>query len=319
MNMKSKFSAVSILAIVAMLSGCQTVGNSADNLYNQYRGKANNKAFSIGTNGVAGAAWGASSKDEAMRLAQKTCVDSGGLNCGVTEVNGTPISNQANLASSSNNSTVNNYNIISQGVTYKPDLFVQSSGFFISSEYILTTSDVVNSCSKINYERSGRLLETTVVRADKANNLAVLRALTPNKSFARISSKKQTTQGERTYTYGYDRSDMVNAKTPTYQGRITDGIISSASGQNNDVRFMNVTNELNNGNVGGPVLAENGDVIGVISDKNQEAIKSSMFTIFLNELNIDYKTGKNSKPISPSKIAEKSQKFTVPLVCLHEV
>jgi len=61
---------------------------------------------------------------------------------------------------------------------------------------------------------------------------------------------------------------MVNAKTPTYQGRITDGIISPASGQNNDVRFMNVTNELNNGNIGGPVLAENGDVIGVISDKN---------------------------------------------------
>ena len=124
--MKPKFSAVSILAIVTMLSGCQTVGNSADNLYTQYRGKANNKAFSIGTNGVAGAAWGASSKDAAMRLAQKTCVDSGGLNCGVTEVNGTPISNQANLTSSPKNSTVNNYNIISQGVTYKPDLFVQS-------------------------------------------------------------------------------------------------------------------------------------------------------------------------------------------------
>jgi len=44
-----------------------------------------------------------------------------------------------------------------------------------------------------------------------------------------------------------------------------------------------------------------------------------MFTIFLNELNIGYKTDKNSKPISPSKIAEKSQKFTVPLVCLNEV
>ncbi|MBB1315611.1 trypsin-like peptidase domain-containing protein [Aliivibrio sp. SR45-2] len=317
--MKLKFTAISILASVVMLSGCQTTGNSADNLYNQYRGKANNKAFSIGTNGVAGAAWGATSKAQAMKLAQKTCVDSGGLNCSVTELNGTAILNQTNQDIQSNSSTVNNFNIISQGVNYKPNLSVQSSGFFINRDYILTTSDVVDSCSKINYERSGRLLETTVVRVDKANNLAVLKALTPNKSYAKISTQKQTKQGERTYTYGYDKSDMVNSKTPTYQGRITDGIISSASGQNNDVRFMKVTNEINKGNVGGPVLAENGNVIGIVSDTNKEAIKSSMFTIFLNELNIDYKAANKTKPISPAKIAEDSQKITIPLVCLNEV
>lgn len=317
--MGTKFTAISILASVVMLSGCQTTGNSADKLYNQYRGKANNKAFSIGTNSVAGAAWGASTKAQAMKLAQQTCIDSGGFNCNVTEVNGIAISNQSAQEIQANSSTVNNYNIISQGLNYKPNLLVQSSGFFVNRDYILTTSDVVDSCSKINYERSGRLLETTVVRVDKANNLAVLKSLTPNKSYASISSQKQTTQGERTYTYGYDRSDMVNAKTPTYQGKITDGIISSASGSNNDVRFMKVTNEVNEGNVGGPVLAENGDVIGIISNVNKEAIKSSMFTIFLNELNIDYKVTKKNKSISPAKIAESSQRISVPLVCLNEV
>ncbi|PSV49658.1 S1 family peptidase [Photobacterium indicum] len=310
--MKVNFTKIGIFVSIVMVSGCQTTGNSADKLYNQYRGKTNNKAFSIGTNGVAGAAWGAASKSEAMKLAQKTCVDSGGFNCSVTEINGRAISNQ------SNNSTVNNYNITSQGVSYKPNLLVQSSGFFVNSEYILTTSKVVDACSKINYERSGRLFETTVVRVDRANNIAVLKALTPNKSYAHISSQKQTTQGERTYTYGYDQSDMVNAKTPTYQGKITDGIISSASGQYNDVRFMRTTNEVNEGNVGGPVIAENGDVIGIVSNVNKDSIKSSMFTIFLNELNIDYKVTKKSKPISPAKIAEASKKFSVPLVCLNE-
>ena len=313
--MKSSFPKVSILALAVVVTGCQTTGNSADNLYNQYRGKANNKAFSIGTNNVAGAAWGAKTEAEAMRLAQKTCIGSGGFNCNVTEVNGKAVSNQSSQA---NNSTVNNFNIVSQGVNYKPNLNIQASGFFVNNNFILTTSDMVDVCSKINYERSGRLLETTVVRVDKTNNIAVLKTTTPNKSFAKIGLNKQTTQGERTYTYGYDLSDIVNAKTPTYQGKITDGIISSASGKYNDVRIMRTTNEVNSGNVGGPVISENGEVIGLVTNTEQESIKSSMFTIFLNELNIGYKSVSNSKHVSPAKIAEESRKFSVPLVCLNE-
>ncbi|MGF1681456.1 S1 family peptidase [Photobacterium minamisatsumaniensis] len=311
--MNNKIFKYGIVAMsVALVAGCQTTGNSADNLYNQYRAKPNNKAFSIGTNNVAGAAWGAASTSEAMKLAQQTCVNSGGFNCNVTEVNGKPVSSQAE------SSTVNNFNIVSQGINYKPNLNVKASGFFVNKDNILTTSDMIDACSKINYERSGRLLETTVVRVDKRNNIAVLKALTPNNSYATIGLSKQTTQGERTYTYGYELSDVVNTKTPTYQGKITDGIISSASGKNNDVRIMRTTNEVNEGNIGGPVIAENGNVIGLVTKGKQESIKSSMFTIFLNELNIGYKTSSTSKSVSPSKIAEQSKTYAVPLVCLNE-
>lgn len=118
--------------------------------------------------------------------------------------------------------------------------------------------------------------------------------------------------------YGYELSDRVNSSIPTYQGKITDGIISSASGKYNDVRIMTTTNEVSDGNVGGPVIAENGDVIGItISDKN-ESVKASMFSIFLNELNINYKTANHKNSVSPSKIADKSKGFSVPLVCLNK-
>ncbi|MGF1760909.1 serine protease [Photobacterium sagamiensis] len=310
--MKRRLFKISILAGVILTAGCQTTGNTADSLYNQYRGKPNNKAYAIGTNNVAGAAWGAKSTTEAIKLAKKTCDNSGGINCNVTEVNGSALTNE------SIGQTVNNFNIVSQGITYKPNLKVASTGFFINKSYILTTSDVVESCSKINYERSGRLLETTVVRVDRTNNIAVLKSLEPNINSATISSNKQTKQGERTYTYGYDLSNRENSKTPTYQGKITDGIISSASGKYNDVRFMTTTNEVNSGNVGGPVMAENGDVIGIITNIGKESIKSSMFSIFLNELNIKYQVTKNKASVSPAKIAEKSHDFSVPLVCLNE-
>ncbi|MDV5167495.1 trypsin-like peptidase domain-containing protein [Photobacterium rosenbergii] len=298
---------------VALIAGCQTTVSSADNLYNQYRAKPNNKAFAIGTNNVAGAAWGSPTTSEAVALAKKTCVDSGGNNCSVTEVNGNPVSTQAEA------STVNNFNIVSQGTVYRANTYKKGSGFFVNHVNILTTSDMIDDCAKINYERSGQLLETTVVRVDKRNNIAVLKALTPNESYATISLNKQTIQGDRAYTYGYVLSDVVNAKTPTYQGKITDGIISSASGSKNDVRIMKTTNSVDQGNVGGPVIAENGAVIGLVTDDiKKESIKSSMFTIFLNESSIDYKTTSDKKSLPPSKIAEKSKQFSVPLVCLNQ-
>ncbi|MGF1875294.1 trypsin-like peptidase domain-containing protein [Photobacterium frigidiphilum] len=308
---------VSLLALVFISAGCQAANVTAEKLYNQYKNKPDNKAYSIGTNGVAGSAWGASTKEEAIELAQQTCRKTGGLNCNVTEVNGRPLS--SNDSQVKNFRTVNNYNIVSNGINYKPDLSVTSTGFFINNEYLLTTNDVVENCSKINYERNGRLIETTVIRADKMNNISILKSTTPNATYAIISSKKKTSQGERTYTYGFELSDMAYSKIPSYQGKITNGIISRASGSYNDIRIMTITNEISKGDIGAPVIAENGDVIGLVTNEQKESIKSSILSIFLNEQNISYHTTKKTaNNVSPSVIAEASQKFSVPLVCLNE-
>lgn len=307
---------VSLLALFFVSAYSQATNVTAEKLYNQYKNKPDNKAYSIGTNGVAGSAWGASTKEEAIELAQQTCKKTGGLNCNVTEVNGRPLSSTNSQVK--NFRTVNNYNIVSNGVNYKPDLSVTSTGFFINNNYLLTTSDVVDNCSKINYELNGRLIETTVIRADKMNNISILKSTIPNSTYATISSKKKTSQGERTYTYGFELSDMGHSKIPSYQGKITNGIISRASGNYNDVRIMTITNEISKSDIGAPVISENGDVIGIVTNKKKESIKSSMLSIFLNEQNIDYKLTNKAKPISPAKIAEASQKFSVPLVCLNE-
>lgn len=303
-----------------VLSGCQTVTNSttpADDLYSKYRAKPNIKAFSIGTNGVAGASWGASSTSEAIDLAQKTCMNSGGLNCSVTEVNGSPVSNFKPVQNKSE--TVNNYNIVSKGIAYKPDLSLESAGTFVNKNYIITTNEMVDYCSKISFEHSGSLVDTTVVRIDKTNNLVALKSSYASKSWAKISERKQTSQGERVYAYGYDQSDLINSKVPTYQGKITDGIISSASGELNDIRVMKITNEINFGNIGGPVIAESGGVLGLVTSLDKNVVKSSMLSIFLNELNIEYTLADESKSISPSLIAKTAKNYSVPLVCLKEI
>ncbi|MDX1303538.1 trypsin-like peptidase domain-containing protein [Photobacterium sp.] len=317
--MKVKLFNVSLLAVIVFSASSQAANITAEKLYNQYKNKSDNKAFSIGINGVAGTAWGASTKEEAMNLAQDTCKSSGGLNCNVTEVNGRPLSN--NDSQVKNFRTVNNYNIVSNGVNYKPDLSISSTGFFINKNYLLTTSNAVESCSKVNYKRNGRLIEATVIRTDKINNISILKSAIPNDTYAIISSKKRTSQGERTYTYGFEFSDMGNSKIPSYQGKITDGIVSRASGSYNDIRIMTITNEISRGDIGAPVMSENGDVIGIVTSDKKNSMKSSILSIFLNEQNVSYhmtdkKTADNK--ISPSDIADKSQKFSVPLVCLKE-
>ncbi|PSU09399.1 hypothetical protein C9I92_07555 [Photobacterium ganghwense] len=312
---------IGFITAAFFLTGCQTTMTSADFLYNQYRAKPNNKAYSIGTNNVAGAAWGAETEEEAIQMANKTCIKSGGKNCNVTEVNGIPMSNgalQSFDVAPYNKPTVNNYNYIYQGISYVPDLNKRASGFFISSEHLLTTSQMVDSCTKISFERNGQLHDTTVLRADKNNGLAVLKLNSPVSNYAKISSQTKTKQGDKTYTFGYDLSDVVNSKIPSYQGKITDGIISSALGKNNDIRFMKTTNEINNGNIGGPVVSEYGDVIGIITNINKDAIKSSMINLFLNESEVRIQNSTNKKKVTTSEIAEKSQGFTVPLVCLKQ-
>ncbi|MGR5148030.1 trypsin-like peptidase domain-containing protein [Photobacterium alginatilyticum] len=315
-HMNVNFCNTGLLAAFCFSSVVNAANVSTNDLYKQYQDKPNHKAFSIGTNGSAGAAWGASTKEEAMDLAQQTCEDSGGVNCNITEVNGRPLASSDMQVK--NYRTVNNYNIVSNGVNYKPNPEIKATAFFVNNQYLVSVGNIIDKCSKLSYERNGRLIDLTVIRTDKMNNLSLLKTSSTNESYATVSSKKKTYQGERTYSYGYDLSDINNFKTPSYQGKITDGIISRASGKYNDIRFMRITNEINAGNVGGPVIAENGDVIGIVTNTNKESIKASILSIFLNEQNISYHVTKSQNSIPPSAIAEKSQNFTVPLVCLNE-
>ncbi|MGF1717106.1 trypsin-like peptidase domain-containing protein [Photobacterium chitinilyticum] len=314
--MKINFFNVGLLAAVCFSSTSHAANVSTDDLYRQYQDKPNNKAFSIGTNGSAGAAWGASTKEEAMDLAQQTCNDSGGVNCNITEVNGRPLTSSDLQVK--NYRTVNNYNIVSNGVNYKPDPEEKATAFFVNNQYLLSVENIVGKCSKLSYERNGKLIDLTVIRTDKMNNISLLKSATPNETYATISSKKKTYQGERTYSYGYHSSNTNNSKIPSFQGIITDGIISLASGSYNDIRFMTITNDVINGNVGGPVFAENGDVIGIVTNNRKKTLKASILSIFLNEQNIPHHVTKSQNNISPSSIAEQSQTFTVPLVCLNE-
>ncbi|ASA54402.1 trypsin-like peptidase domain-containing protein [Vibrio gazogenes] len=293
------------------------VAMTTTDLYKKYQEQTDHKAFAIGLNNISGASWGATTQESARDMALKTCKKSGGKNCSITEVDGKPWS--SNSPQDSRVNMVTNYNIMSNGVSYIPDLIFAASGFFVNKYYIVTTSEAVEKCTKINFERNGKLINTIVIRVDKVNGIAVLKSSEPSEISVSISSKRKTTQGDRTYAYGYDLSDLINSQIPSYQGKITDGIISLASGDYNDIRYMSITNSLSKGNTGGPVLSESGEVVGLVTSTDKQVIKSSILSIFLDEQGISYKEGNTKKlnVISPSSIARSAQKYSVPIVCLN--
>ena len=172
-------------------------------------------------------------------------------------------------------------------------------------------------CEKLSFERDGKLFDLDVIRVDASNRLALLKSSKSSDTSAIISTEKLTRQGDRVYAYGYNLSDSRNSGSPTYQGRITDGIVSSANGQFNDVRVMKITNDKETWTVGGPIFNEYGKVRGILTSEKEDAIKSSMLNIFLSESGITFSSQPNSKSLPISSIAENGKSITVPLVCFN--
>lgn len=67
-----------------------TAGVSAQQLFERYSKQPTNKAFARGADDVAGASWGAKTEEEAKLLAIRTCAESGGKQCTIKDLNGSP-------------------------------------------------------------------------------------------------------------------------------------------------------------------------------------------------------------------------------------
>jgi S1-C subfamily serine protease len=137
-----------------------------------------------------------------------------------------------------------------------------------------------------------------VVLTDPKLDLAVLKIenkeITKNWQVPFSFNEKATDIGEKVFTLGYPRKDMVYGE----------GALSSLSGFSNDTSMYQISIPVNPGNSGGPLLDEQGNVIGVIRGKitNAEAtgfaIKSREIVKSLSVLSNDsIKTGSSRKPV----------------------
>jgi len=140
------------------------------------------------------------------------------------------------------------------------------TGFAISSNgYILTNFHVIDGADSLYIQNSkGVSFKVKKFYIDPGNDIAILKVT--DSSFENLGmvpyslKEKSAGIGEAVYTLGYPKDDAV----------LGDGYVSSKTGINGDTLAYQVAIPVNPGNSGGPLLDNNGNIVGVINGKEDK-------------------------------------------------
>ena len=167
-----------------------------------------------------------------------------------------------------------------------------ADGYLVTSAHVVAGPDAKQADSLLVEGRDHQRYRAEIVYADKKHDLAILRIKDKDfKTFGRLPytfKAGQADLGERVYTLGYPREDVVYGE----------GALSARSGYDGDTAFYQVSIPLNPGNSGGPLLDGQGNLIGVVSSRQDDvlgaafATKSSYLVRLVDSL-------KNSQPAEP--------------------
>ena len=106
---------------------------------------------------------------------------------------------------------------------------------------------------------------------------------------------------------------------------MTKGNISALSGFMGDKNFISHTAPINQGNSGGPLLNERGNLVGVNTANLQGkkivfqninfAVKGTVVQKFLAKNNINFTNNENEQLMKTADIADMGKKFTTQIIC----
>jgi serine protease Do len=174
-------------------------------------------------------------------------------------------------------------------VPIEADFKLGGTGFMIDTRgYIVTNAHVIsNSTVVIVQNNKGQEFKTKIVYISPNSDLAFLKIVDSDyKSPANIPysiSKSGIELGEAIFTLGYPRDEIVYGE----------GYLSAKTGFGGDTLACQIAVAANPGNSGGPVLDKNGEVIGVLSNRQLQtqgavfAIRSKSIFMALNEMKSD--------------------------------
>lgn len=143
----------------------------------------------------------------------------------------------------------------------------RATAFLIDGNgFLITNAHVVDNAKNLIVEnRKGEEFFANPVYSDKITDIAILKI--SDTSFKKVTGlpytfpKVTSELGEHIFTLGYPREEVVYGE----------GYLSAKSGLNGDTTSYQISISANPGNSGGPVINKNGEVIGIISSKENNA------------------------------------------------
>ncbi len=141
------------------------------------------------------------------------------------------------------------------------------TGFFITEDgYFITCFHVVVNSGRITLRNlKGESFEARAIAVDKSNDLALLKAEAGAGGRFKplpLGASSGVRRGASIVTMGFP-----NITQQGIEPKVTDGIINSFSGANNDPRVFQISAPIQTGNSGGPLITMDGNVIGVVASK----------------------------------------------------
>jgi S1-C subfamily serine protease len=139
--------------------------------------------------------------------------------------------------------------------------------------YVVTNAHVIEGARHVAIQGSNNTdMSAQIVYVDQARDIAILKIT--DKSFKSPASipyaiRRSTADiAEPIYTLGYPRNDIVYGE----------GYLSARTGFNGDTLSCQITVAANRGNSGSPILNSKGEVIGILSAK-QNTAEGAVFAI----------------------------------------
>ena len=137
------------------------------------------------------------------------------------------------------------------------------SGAIVTTEgHVLTAGHVVAGASRVKIFTAQGMKTATVLRIDEANDLAVLKLAEGTYPALPVTSSRKIRLGQAVATIGFP-----NIEIQGFSPKVTRGEISSLNGIGDDPRAWQISVPVQPGNSGGPLLDEDGNVIGVVVSK----------------------------------------------------
>jgi S1-C subfamily serine protease len=140
----------------------------------------------------------------------------------------------------------------------------EGSGLLVSAAgYVLTCAHVLDQGATATVTIDGARLTADVVRADAADDIALLKLRTAPPAGTAVARLRRATRGygagEEAFAIGYPAGrDAAGDK------RVTRGLLQAAGGPQDDGRHFKILARIDPGSSGGPLLDREGLVIGIV-------------------------------------------------------
>ena len=192
------------------------------------------------------------------------------------------------------------------------------TGFYVSNTgHIISNHHVIEGCNTVKLTFKGKEVSADVLAVDKMNDLAILKAdLTPSKVYP--VATEDVSLLEDIIIAGYPLGKKVSAAIKTSKGSIT-----ALAGYGDNYSEFQTDAALNQGNSGGPIMDQKGNVVGVaVANYGKNAgvesfnfgIKSSTLKTFANANGLKF-LPPNNRDLSNKDLGQLITEATIYLEC----